>query len=203
MSEQSLARPVVGVISRLVYQKGFDLVGEVIAELPETGASFVVLGTGERRFEEMWKSAAKRHPSVFGVKIGYDETRAHLVEAGSDIFLMPSRYEPCGLNQMYSMRYGTVPVVHAVGGLDDAVTEHDAADGRGTGFKFSEFTGAAMLTALRQAIRLFADGPRWRTLQVEGMSRDFSWTVPASAYVGEYRALIAQRDDGGHRKSDA
>ena len=203
VSDQSLARPVVGVISRLVYQKGFDLVGEVLDELPETGASFVVLGTGERRFEEMWQNAAKRHPSVFGVKIGYDETLAHLVEAGADIFLMPSRYEPCGLNQMYSMRYGTVPVVHAVGGLDDAVTVHDAPDGRGTGFKFSEFTGAAMLTALRQAIRLFADGPRWRTLQVEGMSRDFSWTVPAGAYVREYRARIAQRDDGGHRKSDA
>jgi starch synthase len=104
---------------------------------------------------------------------------------------------------MYSMRYGTVPVVRAVGGLDDAVTEHDAPDRRGTGFKFSEFTGAALLTALRTAIRTFADGTRWRALQVEGMSRDFSWTVSAGAYVREYRALLAQRDDGGQRESDA
>ena len=202
-SEQDLARPVIGVISRLVYQKGFDLVDEVIDELPKLGASFVVLGTGERRFEEMWRNAAQRHPSVFGVQIGYDESLAHLVEGGADIFLMPSRYEPCGLNQMYSMRYGTVPVVRAVGGLDDAVTEHDAPNRRGTGFKFSEFTGAAMLTALRTAIRTFADGTRWRALQVEGMSRDFSWTVSAGAYVREYRVLLAQRDDGGQRESDA
>jgi len=120
-SNVDLSRPLVGMISRLVYQKGFDLVSEAIDELPKLGASFVVLGTGERQYEEMWRNAARRHPSAIGVRIGYDETLAHLIEAGADMFLMPSRYEPCGLNQMYSMRYGTVPIVRATGGLDDAV----------------------------------------------------------------------------------
>ena len=110
---------------------------------------------------------------------------------------MPSRYEPCGLNQMYSMRYGTVPVVRATGGLDDAVTQYDDPAGRGTGFKFVEFTSRALVATLRTAVTVFADKPRWRSLQLEGMSRDFSWTVSAEAYVREYRALIAQRSNGG------
>ena len=192
-SEADLSRPVVGMISRLVYQKGFDLFAEVIDELPQLGALFVVLGTGERQYEEMWRSAARRHPSVIGVRIGYDETLAHLIEAGSDMFLMPSRYEPCGLNQMYSMRYGTVPIVRATGGLDDAVTQYDAADGSGTGFKFTEFEHAAMLGSLRMAIAVFGDADRWRALQTAGMARDFSWNASARVYVSEYIALVARR----------
>ena len=192
-SEADLARPVVGMISRLVYQKGFDLVAEVVDELPQVGASFVVLGTGERQYEEMWRRAARRYPSVFGVRIGYDETLAHLIEAGSDMFLMPSRYEPCGLNQMYSMRYGTVPIVRATGGLDDAVTQYDAVDGSGTGFKFTAFESAAMLASLRAAVAVFGDAPRWKALQVAGMARDFSWNASAKTYVSEYRALGARR----------
>ena len=197
VSESDLARPLVGVVSRMVAQKGFELVAQVIDQLPETGASVVVLGTGEPRFENMWRDAARRFPNAIAVRIGYDEPLAHLIEAGVDIFLMPSRYEPCGLNQMYSMRYGAVPVVRATGGLDDAVTDFHDADGRGTGFKFSEFSGTAMLKALRLAIRVFGDPPRWLALQVEGMSRDFSWTRSAAAYVREYRTLIGHRDDGG------
>ena len=192
-TDADLARPVVGIISRLVHQKGFDLVAEVIDELPELGATFVVLGTGERQYEEMWRSAARKHPARIGVQIDYDETLAHLIEAGSDMFLMPSRYEPCGLNQMYSMRYGTVPIVRATGGLDDAVTHYDAADGSGTGFKFPEFSSAAMLAMLRRAVAVFGDRPRWRALQVRGMMRDFSWTASAHTYVREYRALVARR----------
>ena len=195
-SKADLSRPVVGVISRLVHQKGFDLVAEVIDELPQLGASFVVLGTGERQYEEMWQSAARRYPSVIGVRIGYDETLAHLIEAGSDMFLMPSRYEPCGLNQMYSMRYGTVPIVRATGGLDDAVTQYDAADGSGTGFKFTEFESAAMLNSLRLAVAVFGDAARWRALQAAGMARDFSWNLSAKTYVSEYRALVARRGRG-------
>ncbi len=196
-SDADLSRPVVGMISRLVYQKGFDLVAEVIDELPLLGAAFVVLGTGERQYEEMWRSAARRHPSVIGVRIGYDETLAHLIEAGSDMFLMPSRYEPCGLNQMYSMRYGTVPIVRATGGLDDAVTPYDAVDGSGTGFRFTEFESAAMLASLRTAVAVFGDAARWRALQVAGMARDFSWNASAETYVSEYRALLSRRESRG------
>ena len=196
-SESDLSRPLVGMISRLVYQKGFDLVVEVIDELPQLGASFVVLGTGERRYEQMWQRAASRHSSVIGVRIGYDETLAHLIEAGSDMFLMPSRYEPCGLNQMYSMRYGSVPIVRATGGLDDAVTQYDAVDGSGTGFKFTEFESGKMLTSLRTAVAIFGDTARWRALQRAGMTRDFSWNASAKTYVSEYRALVAGRGNRG------
>ena len=145
------------MISRLVYQKGFDLLAEVIDELPQLGVLFVVLGTGERQYEEMWRTAARRHRLAIGVRIGDDEALSHLIDAGSDMFLMPSRYEPCGLNQMYSMRYGTVPIVRATGGLDDAVMQYDAADGSGTGFKFVDFTSAAMLAALRTAVAVFGE----------------------------------------------
>ena len=199
VDEDALDRPIVGMVSRLVHQKGFDLVEEVIDQLPALGASYVVLGTGEARYEEMWRAAAVRHSGTVAVQVGYDERLAHLIEAGADIFLMPSRYEPCGLNQMYSMRYGTVPVVRATGGLDDAVTQYDDPAGRGTGFKFVEFTSRALVATLGTAVTVFADKPRWRSLQLEGMSRDFSWTVSAEAYVKEYRALMAQRSNGGPR----
>lgn len=191
-----LSRPVVGVISRLVYQKGFDLVADAIEELPDLGASYVVLGTGNAQYEEMWRAAAVTHPTTIGVQIGYSESLAHLIEAGADIFLMPSRYEPCGLNQMYSMRYGTVPVVRATGGLDDAVVQYDDASARGSGFKFHEFTSEAMVAALRRAVNVYRDARQWRAIQVEGMTRDFSWTASADAYVREYRALIANQPDG-------
>ncbi len=185
------ADPLIGMVSRLVDQKGFDLLAEIMDELATLGARIVLLGTGEARFEEMWRTAARNHPTVFGVQIGYDEQLAHLIEAGADMFLMPSRYEPCGLNQMYSMRYGTVPIVRATGGLDDAVTAYDAASGRGTGFKFSELDSAALLAAVKQALALFQDEPRWRALQRQGMAEDFSWTASAAEYIKAYRALVA------------
>ena len=194
VSEAALGRPVVGMISRLVYQKGFDLVAEVIEELPTLGATFVVLGTGEPQYEEMWQAAAARHPNAIAARIQYDEALAHLIEGGADLFLMPSRYEPCGLNQMYSMRYGTVPVVRATGGLDDAVEQYDEQVGRGTGFKFVAYTSAAMLDALRAALRVYGDRDRWRAIQVNGMRRDFSWNASANAYVREYQALIRRTE---------
>ena len=113
------------------------------------------------------------------------------------MFLMPSRYEPCGLNQMYSMRYGTVPIVRATGGLDDAVTQFDAVDGSGTGFKFTEFESGKMLTSLRTAVAIFGDTARWRALQRAGMTRDFSWNASAKTYVSEYKALVAGRGNKG------
>ena len=186
-SEADLQRPVIGLISRLVYQKGVDLLGEALAGL---GATFVVLGNGEPKYEEMWRAASTRHPHTFGVRIGYDEALAHLIEAGADMFSMPSRYEPCGLNQMYSMRYGTAPIVRATGSLDDVVAHYDPRIGCGSGFKFEECSSTALLEAVRTALHVFADREWWHQIQLEGMRRDFSWDIPARAYVREYVKLV-------------
>jgi starch synthase len=164
----------------MVDQKGFDLIDAVSDELPALDASFVVLGTGDARYQDMWRALAARHPDRIGVTIGFDENLAHLIEAGADLFLMPSKFEPCGLNQMYSLRYGTVPVVRAVGGLADTVR-----DGV-TGFVFTEYSPRALLAALRRALGVFGAPDRWRALQVEGMRQDNSWDHSAQEYVTIY-----------------
>ncbi len=182
----ALARPMVGMISRMVDQKGLDLIEAVSGELPALDATFVVLGTGDARYQDMWRALAGRHPDRVAVNVGFNESLAHLIEAGADIFLMPSKFEPCGLNQMYSLRYGTVPVVRAVGGLADTVR-----DGV-TGFVFHEYSPAAFLTTLRRAIVTFAVPGRWRALQMEGMRQDNSWDHSAAEYVTIYKRAIAQ-----------
>ncbi len=201
--DRASTRPLVGMVSRMVDQKGFDLIAALADDLPRLDASFVVLGAGEARYQDLWKALAARHPDLIGALIGFDESLAHLIEAGADIFLMPSRFEPCGLNQMYSMRYGTVPVVHAVGGLADTVrdyapaapTPNDGGPGRSTatGFVFHEYSPAALLDALTRALTLFADGRRWHALQVAGMQQDFSWDRSAQEYVKIYERAIGQR----------
>jgi len=184
--DEDRRRPLVGLISRMVDQKGFDLLAELAAELPRLAASFVLLGTGEQRYEELWRSLAARHPDRIAARIGFDEALAHRIEAGADLFLMPSRFEPCGLNQMYSLRYGTVPVVRATGGLADTVRDVDPATGEGTGFVFGEPTAAALLAALGRALDLYRDRPAWRRVQLAGMRRDFSWDGSARQYAGLY-----------------
>jgi len=191
--ERGLARPLIGMVSRMVDQKGLDLIREARDTLAGLEAGFVVLGTGESRNEEMWRELAATHPTRFGVRIGFDEPLAHLIEAGADLFLMPSRFEPCGLNQMYSMRYGTVPVVRATGGLVDTVRPFDPETGDGTGFSFEEYSASAMLAALNTALAVFGTPARWRTLQRAGMRQDFSWDAAAAAYVKEYRRAIGRR----------
>jgi starch synthase len=186
------ARPVIGMISRMVDQKGFDLISLLADELPKLGAIFVVLGTGERQYEELWRDLAARHPTVIAARIGFDEGLAHLIEGGSDIFLMPSRFEPCGLNQMYSLRYGTVPVVRATGGLSDTVVDVDPETCSGTGFRFVEYTPHALLDALRRALAAFGNRPLWRRIQKAGMRQDFSWDASARQYVDVYERA-AQR----------
>ena len=190
------ARPLVGLVSRMVDQKGFDLIAALADDLPRLDASFAVLGTGDPVYEDMWRSLAARHPDRIGVHIGFDEALAHLIEGGADIFLMPSRFEPCGLNQMYSMRYGTVPVVHAVGGLADTVEDYEPRKRRSTGFVFREYTPAALLEGLTRAVTLFADRRRWRALQVAGMQRDFSWDRSAQEYVKIYERAFGARAPG-------
>src|SRR5207245_8036930 len=164
-----LERPLVGMVSRMVDQKGFDLIAEAAEELPRLHASFIVLGTGESRYEDLWRDLAARHPDRIGARIGFDEALAHLIEAGADIFLMPSRFEPCGLNQMYSLRYGTIPVVRAVGGLADTVRDYSPKDPKSTGFVFRAYSGSTLVEALRRALALFGDHRRWRALQLAAM----------------------------------
>jgi starch synthase len=191
-ADASFDRPVIAMVSRMTEQKGLDLIAAIASRLPSLDARFTVVGTGERRFEAMWGSLAAVYPDRFGVFVGFDERRAHLAEAGADIFLMPSRYEPCGLNQMYSMRYGTVPVVRAVGGLVDTVKPFNPRNGQGTGFLFSDYDPRALWDALERALSTYRDKPKaWRRLQVNGMSRDFSWERSAAEYVKVYKRGMA------------
>jgi starch synthase len=182
------ARPVIGMVSRMVDQKGLDLIFRAVTTgaLQALDASFVILGTGAPQYEKMWRDLAVRHPKRVAVTVGFDEELAHLIEGGSDLFFMPSRFEPCGLNQMYSLRYGTVPVVRATGGLDDTVQDVDEATGEGTGFKFRAYTTAAMMEALHRALAWFARPAAWRRIQLAGMAQDNSWEASAREYVEVY-----------------
>jgi len=188
--EAALARPLVGLISRLVDQKGFDLIAVIADELSRLDASFALLGSGDRRYEDLWLALAARHPDRVGTRIGFDEPLAHLIEAGSDVFLMPSRFEPCGLNQMYSLRYGTVPVVRAVGGLADTVHNFNARTGEGTGFSFDDYSAQALLNTLRWALGIYEDRGAWNRIQREGMKQDLSWDASARQYVKVYGRAI-------------
>ena len=194
-------RPIIGMVSRMVDQKGFDLIASIAHELPTLDARFVVLGTGEPRYQDLWTTLAAHHPERVGTWIGFDESLAHLIEGGADMFLMPSRFEPCGLNQMYSLRYGTVPVVRAVGGLHDTVRDYQPGDPESTGFVFHDYSGDALLDALRRALALFADPVAWRRLQTAGMRQDYSWDRSAGEYVRMYKRVLA--GDGRERESGA
>ncbi len=175
-----LDRPVIGIVSRFVHQKGFDLFGEIAAQVADEDVALAVLGSGDPPIEDMFRRFAYARPDKFGVRIGYDNPLAHLIEAGSDAFLMPSRYEPSGLSQMYSLRYGTPPIVRATGGLEDSV------DGE-TGFKFHGYSPQALLAAIREALGAFQDRNAWRTRMLRGMAKDFSWDASAAKYQELYR----------------
>jgi starch synthase len=186
----ALRRPLVGLISRLVDQKGFDLIAEIADEFARLDASVVLLGTGERRYEDLWLALAARHPDRIATRIGFDEPLAHLIEAGADLFLMPSRFEPCGLNQMYSLRYGTVPLVRAVGGLVDTVRNYNPRTGEGTGFSFGDYSAQALLNTLRWALEIYSDRGIWERIQRAGMQQDFSWDASARQYVKVYERAV-------------
>lgn len=187
VANPKLERPLIGIVSRFVPQKGFDLISGIAEQLVSMNLSVIALGAGDPQYEELFRSLAANNPEKFLVKIAYDNSLAHQIEAGADIFLMPSRYEPCGLNQIYSMKYGTVPVVRATGGLDDTV---EAFDGKkGTGFKFTDYSPQALLTAIRQAVDTFRQPMVWRRLMLNGMQKDFSWAVSAQEYATIYKAL--------------
>jgi starch synthase len=174
--------PVIGIVSRFAAQKGFDLIAQIMDRLAREEMIMVVLGSGDKLFEEMFQRLNKQFPNKIAVKVAYDNAIAHKIEAGADMFLMPSRYEPCGLNQIYSLKYGTVPIVRATGGLDDTIEPWDARTGKGTGFKFSDHTGEALLATIKQALLAYRDPSSWQTLMRNGMSRDFSWGASAREY---------------------
>ena len=182
--------PLVGLVSRLTYQKGLELLPDALTQLLERGAMrFVALGSGEEQYESYFQRLRDRYPDLVAYFRGYNNELAHRIEAASDVFLMPSRYEPCGLNQMYSLKYGTVPVVRRTGGLADTVAQFELDSGAGTGFLFEEFTAEALKTALGSALALYGDRSSWDTLVQNGMAADFSWAEQGPKYVALYRSL--------------
>ncbi len=184
--------PLIGIISRLAGQKGFDLIGKVLDSLMLLGVQLVVLGTGEKQYHDLFTKAARKYPRQVAVRLTFSEELAHLIEAGSDMFLMPSRYEPCGLNQIYSLRYATIPVVRATGGLDDTVEDFSPSTLRGTGFKFRNYDSGDLLKAVTRAVRVFRNDAAWRALMKNGMTKDFSWESSARKYVHLYRSLTKE-----------
>jgi starch synthase len=188
VDDAALGRPLIGIVTRLTHQKGCDLVAAAADRLMDLDANWVMLGSGDAWCEDLWRQLAGRFPTRVAARIGFDEKLAHLIEAGSDLFLMPSWYEPCGLNQMYSLRYGTLPIVRATGGLEDTVVSLEQSADEANGFKFVHYTGEALIAAVEQALAVFRNEPaRWRTMQQNGMRRDFSWDVSAREYVKVYR----------------
>ncbi len=188
-----LTAPLAGVVSRFAHQKGFDLCFEVLPEfLSGTDLRLVALGSGEARYEEFFADLQRRFPRTVCYHRGYNDPMAHAIEAASDLFLMPSRYEPCGLNQMFSMRYGTLPVVRRTGGLADSVIEVDPTAGSGTGFVFEHFTADGLRWALGRALDAWRDPTLWRRLMLNAMSQDFSWDKQVGSYVELYRNLVSR-----------
>lgn len=177
-------RPLIAIISRFAAQKGFDILLDAASRILAEDLNLVILGSGDLPYENMFRSLAASYPGKVGLRVGYDTGLSHRIEAGADMFLMPSRYEPCGLNQIYSLRYGTVPIVRATGGLDDTIDE-------GTGFKFRDYSGDALLVTIQQALKAFGNEEQWARRMRLGMGKDFSWRASAGEYVELYRRLMA------------
>jgi starch synthase len=188
--------PLLGVISRLSWQKGLDLLLEAIPTILGEGMQLALLGSGDRDLQDRYQAAARANPGRIGVLIGYDEILAHLIQAGSDALIVPSRFEPCGLTQLCALRYGAVPIVSRVGGLEDTIVDSGEAgmsDRDATGFKFAPVTAEALTGALRKANAAFHNKATWRRLQLNGLATDVSWRNRAGDYAALYRDLMAQR----------
>jgi starch synthase len=186
-----LERPVLAIVTRLTGQKGIELLQQAAGEIIGTGAYFIALGSGEERYESFLNQLRNAAPNQVGVYVGYSESLAHKIEAGADMFLMPSKFEPCGLNQMYSLKYGTVPIVRAVGGLDDTVHDYDRVSQTGNGFKFSEFSAQKLLEKIYEGLFAYAEPETWRRIQINGMTADNSWESAAKKYVSLYSKTLA------------
>ena len=192
--DPSLAQcPVFGMTTRFYERKGIDLIEAVMDELMALKVGFVIQGTGEERHQYVLQELSARHPRNIGISIGFTEELSHRIIAGADLYLMPSRYEPCGLDQLYCLRYGTIPVVRATGGLDETVQQYDPATGAGNGFKFSDYNPGAFLTAIREALALYQDENAWQALMRRNMAIDFSWDRVAPSYVALYERAQEKR----------
>ncbi len=188
---QQTVRPIIAIISRLVSQKGYDLIQQLAEPIISTGAFFIALGAGAAEYEDFLQRWHDRAPHQVGIYKGYaGEPLAHQIEAGADMFLMPSQYEPCGLNQMYSMRYGTVPIVRATGGLDDTVDQFAPGRGNGNGFKFYQYSASALLEKIREALYFYGKPETWQRIQLNGMAVDNSWEAAAQKYVQLYQEIV-------------
>jgi starch synthase len=183
-------RPLFGMISRLSAQKGSDLLVQVLDSMVGLGAGVVVLGAGEEKYQTALEEAVRMNPDAVSLHLGFDEPMAHRIMAGVDLLLIPSLYEPCGLTQMYALKYGTVPVVRATGGLDDTIVPFDPATGKGNGFKFGPYTPEALMDAVEEAVRLYSQTATWRALMTNGMKEDFSWDRSARRYIELYRSIF-------------
>ena len=188
--------PVIGIISRLVSQKGFDLIAEIFEDLMKIDLQAVLLGSGEDEYEEMFEAAAKKHPKKIAAYIGFNNELSHMIEAGADMFLMPSQYEPCGLNQIYSLKYGTVPIVRKTGGLADTVKDWDEniKDESGNGFAFEDYSSAELLSTITRAVSFFADKKIWTKIVENGMNSDFSWKRSAENYLDVYNNALYKKN---------
>ncbi|HKX32955.1 MAG TPA: glycogen/starch synthase [Blastocatellia bacterium] len=188
-----LDQPLVAVVSRLTAQKGLDLIAHAVWRMVESGAYFVLLGAGAQSFEGYFQYVRDSHPQQVGVYFGYHDPLAHQVEAGADLFLMPSAYEPCGLNQMYSLKYGTVPIVRGVGGLEDTIQDFDRTAGSGNGYKFHDYSAERLMEKFYESLMIYYDRDVWRRLQHNGMHADFSWERAAHSYLDAYHRFAARK----------
>jgi starch synthase len=185
--------PVIGIVSRFAMQKGFDLVEQIAGRLSELNVAVVALGEGEPVYEKFFRDWAFWNKANVALRIGYDNALAHKIEAGADMFLMPSLYEPCGLNQIYSLKYGTVPVVRATGGLDDTIEEWNPEKGTGTGFKFKGLRAEGLWAAIEHALAAFEDKRGWKRLMLNGMARNYEWEQQARDYAAVYDEAVSRR----------
>jgi starch synthase len=197
-------KPLMGMITRLDIQKGFDLLIQILDEILALDVGLVILGSGNAAIQKALQAAADRNPATLRLRVDFDEPLAHRIMAGVDIFLIPSRYEPCGLTQMYALKYGTVPVVRATGGLDDTIIPFDKETGEGNGFKFGPYETGAFLAAIRQAVDLFHRDPQaWKRLKANGMQADFSWDRSAKGYMKIYQTIMQAKSAKGYRHKKA
>jgi starch synthase len=185
--------PLIGMISKLTGQKGFDLLAERRKEILSGDLQMIVLGQGEAKYRDMLASLSVSHPEKLAVKFDFDDELAHKIEAGADFLLMPSRFEPCGLNQQYSLRYGTIPIVHETGGLADTIVDVTRNAIVGNGFSFAEYSGDALMDAIRRALALYAEGPAWLNLKRRAMTAELSWKESARKYMELYRSVLARQ----------
>ena len=188
-----MERPLVGMVTRLVSQKGCDLVVEAAEELFELGLGLILLGTGDETYHKLFQTIQARHPDQFGLRLEFDSPLAHKVIAGCDMFLLPSRYEPCGLTQMFCLKYGTIPIARSTGGLEDTISDPDQGGGPGTGFKFKRYGALDMVRTVRRAVETFKDQTIWRAMMRAAMAQDFSWHRSAKAYLAVFEKAIETR----------